>query len=183
MDTLQFLLHRMAFTELPFGELQAALQRVQAGEPWKASFQCAARNLRHLAEDAEGSGRLVSAAQAWRWTACAYHAMTFGLHFDPERRGRSNEIVRLRRLARLAYLQAVHLDPYLARPITIPYGTTPLYGYLRAPAYGPAPVVVLLNGLDSMCEVELHAFGSWLLARGLAVLLLDLPASLTARPR
>jgi hypothetical protein len=43
--------------------------------------------------------------------------------------------------------------------------------------------VALFNGLDSISEVEMHAFGDRMLGRGFAVLALDLPAGLSSRPR
>jgi dienelactone hydrolase len=183
MDTLQFLLHRVAFMGLPFGEIQEIIKRAEAGESWKQSCCYVAEIFRHLAEDAAVSGRCVSAAQAWRWTACAYHAATFGLHLDPDRHGHLDEILELRSMARSAYLKAVRVDPLLVSLVEIPFRTTTIYGYLRTPLSGPAPIVVLLNGLDSLCEVEMHVFGTWLLSRGLAVLSLDLPASFAAQPR
>jgi dienelactone hydrolase len=183
MDTLQFLLYRVAFTGLPFGELQGIVNRVEAGEPWKESCQLAARRLRCLAEDAETTGRLMTASQAWRWTACAYHAATFAFHLNPEANGRVPQILKLRRMARIAYIKALHADSFVAQQVEIPIGSGFIQGYLRTPAATGVPVVVLLNGLDSLCEVEMHTFGSWLLSRNLAVLSLDLPACFAARPR
>lgn len=183
MDTLQFLQHRASFTELPFGELQDVMRGVAQGGRWQEAFHSVARRMRRQAETAEISGRAVSAAQAWRWTASAYHVATFGLHLEPELNEHSGKVLQLRHLARLAYLRALGIDSRLGLPVKIPYENTTIHGYLRAPFDEACPLVVLLNGLDSICEVEMHTFGTWLLARGLAVLSLDLPASFATRPR
>jgi len=37
-----------------------------------------------MAKKAELARDVESAAQAWRWTACAYHAASLGFHFGPE---------------------------------------------------------------------------------------------------
>jgi pimeloyl-ACP methyl ester carboxylesterase len=57
-----------------------------------------------------------------------------------------------------------------------------LRAYLRKPETISSGAVVLVNGLDSISEVESHMFGSWMLERGLAVLAVDLPAGLRRSP-
>lgn len=183
MDRLEFLTHRAAFSGLPFGEWHAALAALRQGWEWLDCFRQAAQRLRGLAHRAEVAGRFVAAAQAWQWVACAYQTATFALHFEPETSAGLRTLSRLRYLARFAYLRALKLDPCLGRPVTIAAGAVTIHGYLRLPARPTMPLVVLLNGLDSVCEVELHAFGTWLHSRGFGTLALDLPAALTARPR
>lgn len=183
MDTTRFLLHRVAFMGVPFGELQQIICATQSGEPWiEACLGCAAK-LRQLAQSAEASGRRLSAAEAWRWVACAYHAASFDLHLNPDRGDQTDHILELRRLARDAYLKALRAHPALATPVEVAADGAIISGYLRLAAGEEAPVVVLLNGLDSMCEVEMHTFSDWLLSRGLSTLSLDLPASYAAQPR
>lgn len=183
MDLLQFLTYRAAFTPLPFGEIQAALGQVRHGHRWSDAFREAARRLRWQAEQAEVGGRFLSAAQAWQWVASACQVATFGLPVEPEERRRLRSVARLRRMARIAYLRALRLDAGLGRPVMVPCAGTAIHGYLRLPVCRPAPLVLLLNGLDSVCEVELHAFGTWLQAHGLGALALDLPAASASRPR
>jgi dienelactone hydrolase len=91
-------------------------------------------------------------------------------------------------IARRAYLQAIAIDPSCAEPVALPFGDRTIRGYLRRPAEGRAsarraPLVVLLNGLDSVCEVEMHAFGAWFLTRGFVVLALDLPTDASSPRR
>jgi len=183
MNRLEFLSYRVAFSGLPFGELQQVLREVEQNSPWTESFRRCWRRLREMARKAELAGDIESAAQAWRWTACACHAASLGFHFGTNGRDRRLAIIRMRKMAHAAYLRAVRSDPCLARLVYIPYGLSYIGGYLRLARKRRSAVVVLFNGLDSICEVEMHAFGDWLLARGLSVLALDLPSGLLVYPR
>ncbi len=176
---------RAAFAGVPYGALEAATLRMEEGVGWTPALLGAAMDLRRLATQAALEGRGQSAAQAWLWTASAYQAASLGLHLAAEGMPWWSGALRLRHRARMAYRRALALEPRLGRAVRIPTPRGPVGGYLRLPGPGPAPapVVVLFNGLDSVCEVELHAFAQPLLARGLAVLAVDLPAALGVRPR
>lgn len=183
MKTIDFLQYRASFAGIPFGELQSVMSSVRMGEDWMDSCFQIARRLRKTAEQSELAGRRVSAAQTWRWAACAYHIASFGFHIEPANFS-LKRVIKLRRLARLAYLRAIENDPQKVSSVRIPCGGTFINGYLRRPAgAAETPLIVLLNGLDSMCEVELHTFGSWLLERNLAVLALDFPSAFSTSPR
>jgi len=80
-------------------------------------------------------------------------------------------------------LRALRNDPCVAKPIRISHGDSTISGYLRLARKRRSSAVVLFNGLDSICEVEMHAFGDWLLSRGLSVLSLDLPSGFSGKPR
>lgn len=188
MKTIEFLQYRASFAGIPFGELQTVMSSVQMGEDWMQSCCRIARRLRKVAEQSELAGRRVSAAQTWRWAASTYHIASFGFHIEPGKFS-LKRIIRLRRLARLAYLRAAQIEPQKVSSVSIPCGSngngTFINGYLRRPSAtaNGTPLIVLLNGLDSMCEVEMHTFGSWLLERNLAVLAVDLPSSFSTKPR
>lgn len=182
MNRREFLGHRAAFCGLPFGELTAALARIDAGMRWEVAFLAAARKLRRLAAAWQAGARRRSAVDGWLWAAAAYQVASFGLHFAPEAarwQPGGGRLARLRRLAEICYLRALDLDSGLGRAVAIPAaGGGTLRGYWRLPpggANGADGAVVLLNGLDSICEVELHRFGDAFLRRGLAVLALRLP--------
>ncbi|HEY0080093.1 MAG TPA: alpha/beta hydrolase [Pyrinomonadaceae bacterium] len=182
METLEFLSHRVAFAGLPEKELQQILDCVRVGETWSEACMRSAGRLRRLAADSPPADRQAT-AQAWQRAACAYHAASFGLHLEPEKYVQLGRILRLRGLARLAHRRALQVDAGMGRQIQIPFEAGAVEGYLRASSRPGAPVIVLLNGLDSICEVEMHAFSSWLLAHGLSALSLDLPSSFSSRPR
>ncbi|NBD07543.1 alpha/beta hydrolase family protein [Corallococcus silvisoli] len=183
MEPRRFMVFRAAFAGVPFGALEAATRRMDAGQEWTAALLGSAMDLRQLADQASREGRARSAAQAWLWTASTYQAASLGLHLVASGTPWWRSALRLRHRARLAYRRALALQPGLGRAVRLATPRGPVTGYLRLPATGPAPLVVLFNGLDSLCEVELHAFGEPLLARGMAVLALDLPAAFGARPR
>jgi len=182
MDRREFLSYRLAFSGLPFGELQQVLLGAGCEHSWNECCRYSWKRLRGQARQAEHKGDLEWAAQAWGWAACAYQAASLGFNFVPETNNR-NWVVRTRHLAHFCYLRALRSDPSLARPVRIPSDGLVITGYLRPANNRRSPAVVLFNGLDSLCEVEMHAFGNWLLSRGLSVLSLDLPAGLFSRPR
>lgn len=182
MKTIDFLQYRAAFAGIPFGELQAVMSKIQTGEDWMKSYYQTARQLRKAAMLSETADHHVSAAQNWRWAASTYHIASFGFHLAPDSFS-LKKVDHLRRLARLAYRRAIQIEPQKVCLVNIPCQNFFISGYLRRPEARETPLVVLFNGLDSMSEVELHAFGSWLLERNLAVLAVDLPSSFSAKPR
>jgi dienelactone hydrolase len=184
MDTLEFLTHRVMFMGLPFGEVGPIEKSARSGASWRELYFSLAQEMRALAEDARAAGRYESAVLAWRWSACSYHAASLNLHLQTDKYSGFEDIIRLRGMAREAYRNAIE-DDVSTRTVEIPASGGRINGYLRTPLTEaePAPLIVLLNGLDSLCEVEMHSFGDWLLARKLAVLALDLPAALSTSPR
>ncbi len=168
---------RLAFGGLPLGALEEALTRAQSAG-WTQAFRAVAAELAWLARAAQSEGRSRSAIQYWRWAATALHGASLSLHFEA-----SGEGARLRRLAAIAYARALRLDGSLGRAVAIEGDGLRIRGYLRTPSGAASGVVVLLNGLDSVCEVELHAFGGAFVERGLAVLAVDVPGDYASRPR
>jgi hypothetical protein len=179
MNAVEALGYRMAFSGLPAGEVQRIVRRTECGTTWLRACLHSARGLRQLAESSEAEGRLGAARDAWLWTAAAYQAASFCVHFEPSAAS-VRQVGRARRLARAAYARAIAVDGSVGRSVEIPCGERIVRGYLRRPPVrGDVPVVVLLNGLDSICEVEMR-LGTWLQSRGCAVLALDLPADAVA---
>lgn len=182
MNHTSYLAHRAAFCGVPSGELLRALELVRGGTPWEAAFLASARRLRRLGEAREAresATSAISAAEAWIRAASAYQVASFGMHLDPERSAWNARALRQRRLAELCYRRGLALDPARGRRVAL--SAVGLSGYLRRPtvplARGPVGTVVLVNGLDSICEVELCQFGERFLDRGFATLALGLPAA------
>jgi dienelactone hydrolase len=184
MNAVEALSCRMAFSGLPAGEVQRIVRRTECGSTWLRACLHSARGLRQLATRSEAEGRLGAARDAWLWAAAAYQAASFCVHFAPTAAS-LRHLARVRRLARVAYARAMAADGSVGVPVEIPCGDRIVRGYLRRPAgvTRDVPVVVLLNGLDSICEVEMHAFGTWLLSRGCATMALDLPADASSPSR
>src|SRR5207248_734242 len=132
MDILQFLLHRVAFFGLPSGEVQRIRAGVEAGQSWADVCGDIAASLEQLAEDCEAVGRRRSAAQAWRWTACALHATSFVLHLSPGEPELFAKAISLRASARAAYHRALRADATLADAVEIAVGEQTIHGYYRA---------------------------------------------------
>jgi len=157
MTRLDFVLHRVAFSGLPYGEVRAIEARLAAGMSW---------------EDA----CLESTRDAGSWKACAYQAATLYGH-DSVTPGSFAHILALRERAREAYaVEGV-------TPVRISLGHASTHGYIRRPADKPVGAVILFNGLDSIAEVELHAFASAFVALGMIALTVDLPANFGSHPR
>jgi dipeptidyl aminopeptidase/acylaminoacyl peptidase len=122
-----------------------------------------------LADRARDRGRLRSAGEAYLRAAVSYHFSKFVWVLD---RDRNRENTR----AAIRALYAAHqlLDPTAER-IEAPLDGATVSANLRRPhADGPAPVVVLIPGLDSTKE-EFFVWETVFLDRGMATLSLDGP--------
>jgi pimeloyl-ACP methyl ester carboxylesterase len=127
------------------------------------------------AEDAEKAGHTRTAGQLY-FRASNYLAQAERMlsHADPDR------VPTYRRLLELAQKAFDLHSPRVSR-VAIPYEGTTLPAYFSAaPAteHGPAPVLVLVNGLDSTKE-HMYSSDHWeeLAARGISCLMLDQPGT------
>ncbi|HEY3480852.1 MAG TPA: alpha/beta fold hydrolase, partial [Streptomyces sp.] len=123
------------------------------------------------AGEAEKSGHHRTAGELYfRATNYLCQAERMLAHSDPDR------LPTYRRVLELAQKSFALRDPGISR-VAIPYEGTTLPAYFSS-AGGSAPVVVLVNGLDSTKE---HMYGSshWqeLAARGISCLMLDQPGT------
>jgi pimeloyl-ACP methyl ester carboxylesterase len=127
------------------------------------------------AEQAEKAGHTRTAGQLYsRASNYLAQAERMLAHSDP------NRIPAYRRLLELAQKAFELHSPRVSR-VEIPYEGTTLPAYFSAaPATedGPAPVMVLVNGLDSTKE-HMYSSGHWeeLAARGISCLMLDQPGT------
>jgi len=127
------------------------------------------------AEDAEKAGHTRTAGQLY-FRASNYLAQAERMlaHADPDR------VPTYKRLLELAQKAFDLHSPRVSR-VAIPYEGTTLPAYFSAaPAteHGPAPVIVLVNGLDSTKE-HMYSSNHWeeLAARGISCLMLDQPGT------
>jgi dienelactone hydrolase len=127
------------------------------------------------AEEAEKARHTRTAGQLYaRATNYLCQAERMLAHSDPDR------IPTYRRVLDLQQKAFDLKDPSVTR-VAVPYQGTTLPAYFsQAPAadHDPAPVVVLVNGLDSTKE-HMYASGHWteLAARGISCLMLDQPGT------
>ncbi len=156
-------------------------ERAQRWDDWCTAWCEAGDHREQLGREALGVGRTVSAAEHLAAAAAYYH---FGKFLFLHDRDQYDEA--LRRSAQ-AYRDAAPLLSPPAERVEVPCQGASLPGYLRRPEGPPAPVAILVGGLDATKE-ELHVFSDIFLRRGLATLCFDGPgqgesaAALPIRP-
>lgn len=155
---------------------QAASQGEDAGTPdFLRAWTALTDQLVAQAERAETAGHTRTAGQLYfRATNYLCQAERMLSNSDP------NRIPTYKRVLELAQRSFDLKDPRITR-VAIPYESTTLPAYFSAaPATdaGPAPVIVLVNGLDSTKE-HMYSSAHWeeLAARGISCLMLDQPGT------
>ena len=169
---------------------EAAAHGEDAGTPdFLRAWTALTDQLVGQAEEAEKAGHTRTAGQLYaRATNYLCQAERMLSNSDPDR------IPTYRRVLELQQKAFDLKDPQISR-VAIPFEGTTLPGYFSpAPRSddGPAPVIVLANGLDSTKE-HMYSSGLWaeLAARGISCLMVDQPGTgealrlqgLTARDR
>jgi 2,6-dihydroxypseudooxynicotine hydrolase len=136
---------------------------------WCAAWSAVGAEHRALAEEAAADGRLRSAGQHYAQAAVYYHFGKFMFVQDRDQhRAAHAEAVRCLDAA------LPHLDPP-GRRVEIPFDGARLVGVLRLPAgRGPAPLVVMVPGLDSTKE-EFRTTEALFLERGIGTFSVDGP--------
>ncbi len=155
---------------------EAAAHGEDAGTPdFLRAWRALTDQLVDQAETAEKAGHELTAGQLY-FRAANYlcQAERMLSNADPQR------IPTYRRVLELAQKSFDLRDPRVSR-VAVPYEGTTLPAYFSAaPATddGPAPVIVLVNGLDSTKE-HMYSSNHWaeLAARGLSCLMLDQPGT------
>jgi 2,6-dihydroxypseudooxynicotine hydrolase len=144
---------------------------------WAPNWKRVGDEHRAIADEAERSGHLVTATEAYQRAAWCYHLGKF-LWFED--RALHDE---LREWTVATYAKAMpRLDPP-ARRIEAPFEGAVIPGILRTPrGVSRAPLVILVPGLDSVKE-ELYAMENDFLRRGLATLTVDGPGQGENAPR
>ena len=160
---------RFVANGVDFNDFQRVTGKIATWEEWLPAWVENGRSHAERAREAEAAGRTVTAGEAWNHAALSYHFAKFVWMVDLERYEEAT------RLAVDALRSAHrHLDPTAER-VEIPFEHGKwLVGNLRRPAGGPAPLVLLLPGLDSAKE-EFFAWENVFLVRGLATFSLDGP--------
>jgi dipeptidyl aminopeptidase/acylaminoacyl peptidase len=155
---------------------EAAANGEDAGTPeFLRAWTALTDQLVGQAESAEKAGHTRTAGQLYfRATNYLSQAERMLAHSDP------NRIPTYKRLLHLTQKAFDLHSPRVSR-VNIPYESTTLPAYFsQAPATdtGPAPVVVLVNGLDSTKEHQ-YTSNHWaeLAARGISCLMLDQPGT------
>jgi dienelactone hydrolase len=166
-------------------DLDRVLNRVSSLESWVDEWESLGREHEQGALDAMALGRVADAARRWLAASAAYNFAQYVIFLDIARKKTLHQsCVR-------TYAQAAPLFDPPVEPFEVTFRRQPMHGYLRRPRTpGPVPVVVLINGTNSVKE-ELHWWGEAFLERGIAVIAFDGPGlgrtfhrlSMVAEPR
>jgi dienelactone hydrolase len=180
----QFTCDRLLFAGLPFGDLRRTADDGVKGERWAEMFDELAAAYQSRALIAERDKRTETARIFWRWSAIAHQGASFETHLFPQRHHDYRLVESARRKARAAFHSSLphEVGPVGCRSVTISAAGRQLEGYFTGPGTA-APCILLVNGLDSIAEVELQAFARWFTARGAAVLSLNIPVDYNTAER
>lgn len=159
------------------GEFLRTVARVRSWSAWPERWRETAENALTEAQAQEAAAHLVTARDRYR-QAALYFALANWRTWDRRERARTYE----RLLA--AYGGFARLADPPARKVDIPFSPAPLPGYLRLPrGPGPHPVVVVVQGMDTVKELCPLLVEQPLLERGLATLTVDQPGTGEAQLR
>lgn len=162
---------------LHFGVSYGDFRKAAASPDW-ASFSDAlvamAAQYDAAGDEAARAERSQSAAELWRRAAVYFHYAQLKLRAGE----RKNE---LQSRCRASYAKAASRFEPAAKRVAVRFEGSSFHGYLRLPRERAQACVVLINGLDSAKEVELHAFAEGFLRRGNAVFAWDGPGQAEGR--
>lgn len=154
--------------QIPLGDITGTVARIEDWSGWGPEWMVTARVHEEMGESALDEGRRVSAVASFLTAARCFH-LSYFLSVDDEEQHNQG----------LAKMVETHdrvlpfMEPAVEK-ITIPFPDADLVGLLSIPARTPAPLVIVLPGLDSTKETR-HGGRGPLLRRGMAVLSLDGP--------
>ena len=168
-DAVRHWAGRLIANGVDYNDFVRTTAAVAAWEGWLDAWTDTAEMHMALAGDALGRDAPVSAGQAYLRAAVSYHFSKFVWVVDPELNRRNT-------LAAVEALYAAHrLLRTGAERIEAAFdGGTVVANLRRPPGTDPAPLVVLIPGLDSTKE-EFWQWESVFLERGMATLSLDGP--------
>ncbi|MGH8945267.1 MAG: alpha/beta hydrolase family protein [Acidimicrobiia bacterium] len=155
--------------QIPLGDLTATVERVGGWAEWGPEWMKTASVHEEMGEKAWEEGRRISAVAAFLTAARCYH-LSYFLSVDDEEAHAHG----LAKMLECHDRVLPYMEPRVEK-VSIPFPDADLVGLLSVPTKdGPAPLVILLPGLDSTKETR-HGGRVSLLRRGMAVLSLDGP--------
>ncbi|HSV66812.1 MAG TPA: alpha/beta hydrolase [Mycobacteriales bacterium] len=175
-ESCELFFSRLGLIGLDWGDITMALKDVRKASThedwadWHRKWSALGVHYEGRATEAFAAGYLETGRVAIRRATACHHVAEFFYFDDPEVKNASRARVTEVFDRGLPYLRET------VRPLSIPYQGMDLPGYLMTPpGPGPWPCVVLVNGLDSAKEVELHSFARELIARGMGAVVFDGP--------
>ncbi|HEX6300369.1 MAG TPA: alpha/beta fold hydrolase [Acidimicrobiia bacterium] len=162
--------------QIPLGDLTATLERIGVWPDWGPEWMKTASVHEEMGEKAWEEGRRVSAVASFLTAARCYH-LSYFLSVDDEQAHAHG----LAKMIECHDRALPYMEPSVEK-VTIPFPEADLVGLLSVPHERPAPLVILLPGLDSTKETR-HGGRGPLLRRGMAVLSLDGPGQGEMSPK
>lgn len=162
-------LQRLTGNGMDYADVIELYRTVDDGVGWSAAADQLGDRNRQRADDALAVGHRVTAASWYLAAAACYRAGQVPLpDTDPQKRRMYRKLID-------AFGQAGALEDPPVEHVEIPWGTGSLCGWLLRPngATKP-PTVIVMGGFDGWRE-EYHVGATYLLRRGIAVLLVDGP--------
>lgn len=160
---------RLIANGIDYNDFVRTTSGIERWDEWLEAWTATAEVHHSLAVTARDAGHRQSAGEAFLRAAVTYHFAKFVWVLDPERNRRATVAA-----VRAMYDGLAIVDPSAERVETEIDGGL-IAGNLRRPeGASPAPLVILLPGLDSTKE-EFHRWESVFLDRGMATLSLDGP--------
>jgi 2,6-dihydroxypseudooxynicotine hydrolase len=160
---------RMIGNGIDYNDFVRVTSGIERWDEWLAAWSAAADVHHSLALQARESGHSQSAGEAFLRAAVTYHFSKFVWVLDPERNRRATQAA-----VQSMYDGLAIVDPSAER-IEAELDGGVIAANLRRPGGPfPAPLVLLLPGLDSTKE-EFHNWETVFLRRGMATLSLDGP--------
>lgn len=164
---IRALYSRLLSFGISYGDLERSAQVAISWLSFSRSMAELARHWEQSADKAWKSGRIATPREHWRHAVDYYHCAQLKLPDSSLRE-------KLRASSRRCYQKLISLlDPPSVK-YEVLFEGLPLPGYLRVVRPG-APCVILIGGLDSAKEVELHYFGEIFLRRACSVFYFDGP--------
>ena len=161
---------RLIANGVDYNDFFRTTSAISRWDHWLDAWSATAEGHRSLAVEARAAGHLESAGEAFLRAAVTYHFAKFVWVVDPERNHRATEAA-----VRAMYDAHAILDP-TAQRIEAELDGGVVAANLRRPSTdgAPAPLVILIPGLDSTKE-EFYLWERVFLRRGMATLSLDGP--------
>jgi pimeloyl-ACP methyl ester carboxylesterase len=167
LPDLHRLYSRFLYFGIPYGDLQYAIQGADDWLSFEARLAETAAAREALGETAVASGRTQSAIEYFRSASTCFH-------FAQVRLKDWNQRSMFQAACRASYRKMARLLSPEVIPVDIPFRDGVLPGYVRQ-AEQDAPWVIVIGGVDSEKEVELHMFAEIFLRRGCSVCYFDGP--------
>lgn len=168
-QVLDIWLPRFVRGGVSIGDLADTVDRMSSWDDWGPEWSATARSFERDAEQFEQDGRVGAATAAWD-RAFRCHHLSYFLSLDDEEAHEAG----LRAMLAAYERARPNMQPAVEKvEIAGPDGLR-MVGLLSLPEQRPAPVVIVLPGLDSTKETRHGSRATWT-ARGIAALSLDGP--------